>query len=51
MTSRCPNCYSTNVYYDAHVAVNDPADVRTYDDIWCEDCDSHPNHLDYKKDN
>lgn len=50
MSSRCPNCYSTNVYYDAHVAVNDLTDVRVYSDIWCEDCDSHPNYLDYQKD-
>ena len=35
----CNTCESKNVFYDAWVAVNDEEDVRTFDDIFCEECD------------
>lgn len=50
MTAHCPNCDSTNVWRDAYVNVNDKADIREYDDMWCDDCESHPTHLNYKED-
>ena len=36
----CDQCGSANVLYDAFVHVNDPTDVRTFDDTYCEDCET-----------
>lgn len=49
MIGHCPECDSINVYVDAYVNVNDSTDVRTYDQLWCEDCESYPTHLNYKE--
>lgn len=35
----CTTCGSPRVMLDAWVNINDPDDVRTYDDKFCEDCD------------
>lgn len=35
----CTTCGGTNVFQDAFVNMNDPDDVRTYDETFCEDCD------------
>lgn len=37
----CVKCGSTELFYDAHVGVNDPEDVRTYDAIDCMYCGEH----------
>ncbi len=34
----CFTCGSDEVFYDAYVAVNDPADVIKFDTIICETC-------------
>ena len=34
----CTACGSPRVLLDAYVGLNDPDDVRTYDDTFCEDC-------------
>ena len=34
----CPHCDSEDLLYDAFVAVNDSEDVRTFDDITCDNC-------------
>ena len=36
----CCQCGSANVVRDAFVHVNDPDDVLTFDDIYCEACGS-----------
>lgn len=36
----CTKCGSANVLADAFVHVNDPEDVRTFDDVYCENCES-----------
>ena len=36
----CTHCGSGNVMRDAWVAVNDPDDVRTFDDLYCLNCES-----------
>lgn len=35
---RCPYCNSANVLQDAYVAMNDPDDVRVFDNKVCDDC-------------
>ncbi len=35
----CTACGSANVLTDAFVHANDPDDVRTYDDQYCEHCE------------
>ena len=39
----CTNCGSGNVMRDAWVAVNDPKEVQTFDDLYCENCESSCN--------
>lgn len=39
----CTHCGSGNVMRDAWVAVNDPDNVRTFDDLYCENCESSCN--------
>ena len=34
----CTACGSPRVMYDAYVDVNDPDNVKTFDDVFCEDC-------------
>lgn len=34
----CTTCGSPRVFYDAFVGINDPEDVRTFDDTTCDDC-------------
>lgn len=36
----CTYCGSGNVLVDAFVHINNPDDVRTYDDCYCENCES-----------
>lgn len=36
----CSACGSANVQRDAWVHVNDPEEVRTFDDLYCENCES-----------
>ena len=36
----CTTCGSSNVLADAFVHVNNPDDVRTFDDCYCENCES-----------
>ena len=36
----CAQCGSANVVRDAFVHVNDPTDVRTLDDTYCEACET-----------
>lgn len=36
--ARCAVCGSDSVYYDAYVGVNDPTDIRTFDDVFCDEC-------------
>ena len=36
----CTHCGSANVLMDAFVHANDPEDVRTFDDQYCEKCES-----------
>ena len=40
----CTQCGSPDVLNDAWVAVNDPKDVRIFDDLFCENCDG-PCHI------
>jgi transcription elongation factor Elf1 len=35
----CTTCGSGNVLTDAFVHANDPDDVRTFDDQYCENCE------------
>jgi hypothetical protein len=35
----CAKCSGINVMRDAWVNVNDPGDVRTFDDTYCLDCE------------
>lgn len=35
----CTNCGSANILIYAFVHANDPDDVRTFDDMYCEHCD------------
>jgi hypothetical protein len=35
----CTKCGGANVMQDAWVNVNDPDDVRTFDDTYCLDCE------------
>lgn len=35
----CINCGSDEVFFDAYVGVNDPTDVRTFDAVFCADCE------------
>lgn len=37
--ARCGSCGSRDVFYDAWVGINDPADVRTFDAIFCPNCE------------
>jgi len=37
--SVCGKCGSPRLLRDAYVAVNNPDDVRTFDNTVCEDCD------------
>ncbi len=39
----CTHCGSANVLVDAFVHANDPNDVRTFDDCYCENCESSCN--------
>lgn len=34
----CARCGSANLLWDAFVHVNDPEDVRVFDDMFCEGC-------------
>ena len=36
----CTNCGSANVQQDAWVHLNEPTDIQTFDDLYCEDCES-----------
>ncbi len=36
----CTHCGSGNVMRDAWVPVNDPDNVREFDDLYCENCQS-----------
>ena len=36
---QCTTCHGNNVLQDAWVSLNDPEDVRTFDQTYCEDCD------------
>lgn len=35
----CSTCGSSDVYYDAYVGVNDPTDVRTFQQAFCDECE------------
>ena len=35
----CNYCGSPRVFADAYVNLNDPEDVATFDDVFCEKCD------------
>lgn len=39
-TAYCTRCDGTAVYYDAYVGINDPDDVRTFDAVYCDDCET-----------
>lgn len=39
----CTNCGSANIQRDAWVHLNDPESVRTFDDLYCENCESSCN--------
>ena len=39
----CTLCGSGNVMRDTWVAVNDLNDVQTFDDLYCENCESSCN--------
>lgn len=46
----CGECGSRDVYSDAWVGINDPMDVRTFDETFCADCDgptSTVTHTEY----
>jgi hypothetical protein len=43
----CSGCYGGNVFYDAWVNVNDPTDVRSFDAVFCEDCDGETSLIDF----
>lgn len=34
----CSTCGSSNIHYDAYVAVNDKSQVHTFDTVDCGDC-------------
>ena len=36
---QCTSCHGNNVLCDAWVSLNDPEDVRLFDQAFCEDCD------------
>lgn len=36
---QCTSCGGCNVFADAWVNINDPEDVRMFDQAFCEDCD------------
>jgi hypothetical protein len=36
---QCTSCHGNNVLCDAWVSLNDPEDVRIFDQAFCEDCD------------
>jgi hypothetical protein len=36
---QCTSCGGNRVLCDAWVSLNDPEDVRTFDQTYCEDCD------------
>lgn len=35
----CTHCGSANLLWDAFVHANNPNDVRTFDDCYCENCE------------
>jgi hypothetical protein len=35
----CSTCKGENVLQDAYVALNDPEDIRLFDEMYCEDCE------------
>jgi len=51
ITYHCPTCGGTSVCFDAWVAANDPADVRTFTSAWCDDCEQVQTHLTSKESN
>lgn len=44
----CSECGSTDVFYDAYVGVNDPEDVRTFDQAFCDDCGGETSLVEVK---
>jgi len=34
----CSECGSDTVFFDAWVGANDPTDIRTFQQAFCEDC-------------
>jgi len=40
---QCTTCRGNNVLQDAWVSLNDPEDVRIFDQAFCEDCDGECN--------
>ena len=36
----CTRCGSANILQDAFVHINNEDDVRTFDDLYCENCES-----------
>ena len=48
VVGHCPECGGTNVYREnCAVNVNDHSDIRFGDDIWCDDCETNLQHLNY----
>lgn len=41
----CQYCGSANVLIDAFVHANDPDDVRTFDNMVCENCGEDSNNI------
>lgn len=39
----CTNCGSANIHQDAWVHYNNREDIQTYDDLYCENCESSCN--------
>lgn len=35
----CKECGSEDVFWDAYVGVNDPEDVRLFDNVHCDNCE------------
>lgn len=39
----CTNCGSANIQQDAWVHYNDRQNIQTFDDLYCENCESSCN--------
>ena len=42
----CSSCGSSDVFRDAYVGVNDTSDVRTFDNIFCDNCGGETSLVD-----